>query len=94
MDTRFASIVTAARRNAGLTAAEFDYQLSLGSELGSRAYNGLGNALYQAGVAEGVTAAEMGERLGAEINQLVADANAKSYTGWSNASRGPIRYAR
>jgi hypothetical protein len=28
-----------------------------------------------------------------EIDAMVAAAKGKSYTGWSNASRGPIRYA-
>jgi hypothetical protein len=110
MSVTFATIVAEARRDSGLTAAEFDYQLNQGAALGFRAYDALGNAIYrianagQPEIVEGTPMSVLGERLARadalreryadEIDQMIARAKAKSYTGWSNASRGPIRYAR
>jgi hypothetical protein len=94
MNTSFAAIVSYARRDSGLTAAEFDYQLNRGTELGANAYRGLGNALSVLGRSEGLTQQEMADRFGDDIDRMVADAKTKRYTGWSSASRGPIRYAR
>lgn len=96
-EDQFAAIVAEARRDSGLTAAEFDYQLNLGTELGATAYRGLGNALHRAGQARGRSEAEMADEFGAEIDAMVAAAKAKTYTGWSNVSRArghKIRYAR
>lgn len=113
-DVSFAAIVACARRNAASigevdivaparTAAQFDYQLTLGPNGGWAAYQGLDNALYTlANVghesdsvsAKSARAATLRERFAADIEQLIADAHAKRYTGWSRASRGPVRYAR
>lgn len=104
----FAAVVDVARRDSGLTAAEFDYRLTLGSELGAVAYQGLGNAVYrlanegQPGVTEGAhdvhrdrtnRAAALHTHFAGAIDRMVADAKAKSYTGWATASGGPIQYA-
>lgn len=109
MAPTFAAIVAAARLDADLTAAEFDYRLNLGTEVGALAYQGLGNAIYRL-ANEGqpevnsntpmsvfrertARANELTERFGADIDRMVADAKARCYTGWSAAGRGPIRYA-
>jgi hypothetical protein len=104
-----AIVIAAARRRSGLTAAEFDYRLSLGPESGAAAYNALGNAVYdianeghpEVTVGAHDVAADRSRRasalhaaLAADVAELVADAKAQAYTGWSVASRGPIRYAR
>lgn len=94
MTTKFAAIVTAARQDAGLTAAEFDYQLQLGTELGWAAHNGLGNAIYQAAGRDLEAAEALRAEVGPEIDAMIEAAKTKSYTGWSDSSRGPVRYAR
>lgn len=110
----FAAIVAQARRQAAVlgevditpgarTAAEFDYQLTLGPNGGWSAYQALDNALYILAnegredddfTVKSARAAALRARHAADIDQLIADAKAKAYTGWSNASRGPVRYAR
>lgn len=109
MTATFAAIVAAARSHAGLTAAEFDYALTSGPNLGARAYMALDASIYtlanegQPQVTQGAheIRAERSRRADAlrqqyadEIVQLIADAEAKAYTGWSTASAGPVRYAR
>lgn len=104
----FDTVIAVARRDAGLTAAEFDYQLNLGSELGARAYQGLGNAIYRLANEGPPEAAEgrhddwrdrvrradaLHKHFADAIERMVAEAKTKRYTGWSTASSGPIRYA-
>jgi nucleotide-binding universal stress UspA family protein len=103
----FAAIVAVARRNAQLAAAEFDYQLSLGTELGYRAYNALGNAIYQLAndgqpeVTEGAhdihrertaRADALRALIADDIDLLVEASRRKTYTGWSEAGSGRIQY--
>lgn len=105
----FPQIMATARTRSRLTAAEFDYSLATRSTLASGALSAIANACYDLANAglpevdetttdEDLTARR--ERADAlhrsvfgEIDSAVAVANAKSYTGWSGASGGPIRYA-
>lgn len=100
----FAAIVAAARRDAQLTAAEFDYQLNLGSEVGARAYQGLANAIWDL-ANEGHPDVELGrhdifadrerradalrERFADDIDRMIATAKTRCYTGWSDTAGAP-----
>lgn len=107
MEISFAAIVAKARLRAGLTAAEFDYALAQGPEVGVRAYEALYGAVHDLANqghplsspnSQADERAARGRTLYAEhaeaIERLAVEARAKRYTGWSAASRGPIRYAR
>lgn len=102
----FAAIVSLARRQAALTAAEMDYSLAVGDGTGRRA---LANAAWdianagrdhppgdEGNATIGQARARRGERLNAAIQPLVdamtATAKTHTYVGWSTASTGPIRY--
>lgn len=102
----FRKIMATARRRHGGTAAEFDYSLSTGQAVDADGeYTGavvaVDNAIYtvandgHAGTAEehAARARALREQITPELDTLIAECKAKSYTGWSNASRGPIRYA-
>lgn len=102
----FRKIMDAARRAHGKTSAQFDYSLAFGETSGENQYESAGNAVRNAiwDVAnqdQGGTEADqmarvraLRERIQPELDALTAECAAKSYTGWSKASRGPIRYAR
>lgn len=103
----FTRIVGAARSLSGLTAAQFDYSLqSDGAD--SRAAQALHNVIYAAATRElrAVTegddeavaarwdaAKAAREHYTTDIVTMIDDARRKSYTGWSRANSGPIRYA-
>lgn len=86
----FAQIVGRAKSLSGRTAAEFDYDLAYGE-----GYTPAGVALGQV-VGEAVKAGADREALNAQVAQLIVEAKAKRYTGWSTAARARghrIRYA-
>lgn len=103
----FAAIIAYARRVEHLTAAEMDHSLAMGD---GTAMAALGNAAYRIAnehLPEVTPATNVDELLGRRLNAdalidattpdrdaMVADAKTRSFTGWSDASRGPIRYAR
>lgn len=102
----FAAIIAAAHRLAGMTAAEFDYDMAYRRT--ERARMALGSAIYDAAnaghpeVTPGAIdiardrqrrAEELQAELQPQIEAFIARAKAQSYTGWSGASQGPIRYA-
>lgn len=104
----FPALVAVARRRSGMTAAEFDYSLAFGGEE-NRARAALADAAYTLAteglpvvdtttpVEELARRIELGHVLlyghRASIESMTVAAKAKTYTGWSSASRGPIRYA-
>lgn len=83
----FRVIVARARAEAQLTAAEFDYSLQSADD--TCADQALGNVIYRA-IGRLVT---VDHPYAADVAAMRAAARAKSYTGWSSASRGRIRYA-
>jgi hypothetical protein len=83
----FRVIVADARAESGLTAAEFDYSLQSADDF--RADQALGNAIYRATGAR----ATIDHPYADDVDIMRTAARAKSYTGWSVAGRGPIRYA-
>ncbi len=92
--TTFAALIATARRLSSQTAAEFDYSLARGDvDLGAFGpYGWLDLAAAQL-----TGSADAGKTLiaahRADIAAMTTAAKAKSYTGWSSASRGPVRYA-
>lgn len=107
MDITFAEIVAVARRHLDMTADEFDYALATEQ---TRAHAALGEAVrilanrgrpeVQPGDGPEVLRArderadDLMRRVRPDIDRMVAEAKSKSYTGWSAASRGPIRYTQ
>lgn len=82
----FAALVVTARQLANQTAAEFDYSLTIPDRFGAFGpYGWL--ALAAAVLGTDLSAYSEG------VHAMAAAAKAKSYTGWSTASRSPIRYA-
>lgn len=105
--SEFRKIMAVARRRSGKTAAAFDYSLSIGETVDTDGeYTGaiiaIDNAIYDiANPGNAGTSDEkhrrkvaLKARIAPELDALIAECAAKSYTGWSNASSGPIRYAR
>lgn len=105
----FAAVVSDARLVAGMTAAEMDYSLAMeqvGAGTGMAALRDAIDRLATRGLpevkpgdVEGMCEVrqrardEAHERFTPDIKAMVAAAKTKSYSGWSDASSGPIRYA-
>jgi hypothetical protein len=97
----FADIYAEARAASQLTAAEFDYSLANGP---GTAIGALADAAYVLATADLPlkTWADLPARHAAaealidatrhERTARISAAKRRTYTGWSNASRGPIRY--
>lgn len=95
-----AAVITQARNFSGLTTPAFDHMIAtrgIGGPLGE-----LGNACHRvANQHDPDAATEVQEARWMDLwNQLQPELQAygqrccdRKYTGWSNASRGPIRYA-
>lgn len=103
-ETTFAAIIMQARQHAGMSAAEMDFSLTQPHGQAHGALHDacwtLANANWSTGAgthaemrakADALWAAVDGE---AEYTAMVERAKAKSYTGWSVQSQGPVRYAR
>lgn len=89
--TTFAQIIMSARQIGQLTAAEMDYSLANPDITGYRAHRALDMAI---GVVAGDGDYEATKaRFAADITAKAAEAKTKKYTGWSDYSRGGIRYA-
>jgi hypothetical protein len=104
--TNLAQILTIARRQSGMTAAELDYSLSCKEQRGLTA---IGSAIYsQANSGFPQVTAEMddteyrqyqarADALHAQLADATAahivESSTRKYTGWSTASTEPIRYA-
>jgi hypothetical protein len=104
----FDMVVTAARTRAGLTAAEFDYDLTHNNP-NTAAPMALDAVMYELANQHLPTiqtddapsalwerannAARMHEKFRADVKSMIEAAQRKQYIGWSNASGGPIRYA-
>lgn len=105
----FATLVAVARRHAEMTTAEFDHSLAFPDGHNRSAHAALGHAAYRLvteglpAIRPGTPGDELDRRDAAakallsahkaSIDAMVTEAKRRSYTGWSNASRGPIRYA-
>lgn len=101
----FTTIVAAARRATGMSAAEFDNSLVCRD---GRALGALADACYRVANQEqppvdtftrnedlrqrAERAAALHTRMRAEIDAMVAAADRKTYRGWSEATPGPIAY--
>lgn len=108
MSTNFAAIVSDARRHvrwgAGMTAAEFDFSLTskdgvamaaLGDMIYVHANRHLPAVQTDADLSQRrANAAVLNQALRPQIDAMVAAAKTKAYTGWSDASGGPVRYGR
>ncbi len=96
----FAHITSKARQDKQMTSAEFDYSLAMND---GKAGGAIYDACYAYAYADQfpVTdiaaatqrAGELQDSLRPWIEQRTVEASARSYTGWSTASGGPIRYA-
>lgn len=101
LDQTFARIITNARPIAGMTAAEFDYDIAYGSRNG-RASMALDSAIWGAAnaghpeVTEGAhqivkdrdrRAHELHLALRGHITAFIEAAKQKRYLGWSDAAR-------
>jgi hypothetical protein len=102
--TTFAHIIMQARQHVGMTAAEMDFSLtqSDGDAHGAlrtacwmlanpSATRSTGSPADKRAKADALWSAVDGD---AEYAAMVERAKAKSYTGWSVQSQGPVRYAR
>jgi hypothetical protein len=103
----FAQIVTHAQARTNMYGAEFDYNLFA---YGQTSLAALADATYELAnshlpaVDTSTTDDDLRQRRANadalmnatrdERDAMVAAAKQKTYTGWSTASRGPIRYAR
>lgn len=94
MRATFAAIVSTACQIAGQTAAEFDYALSRGPVLGQGAYDAFDMAISVLVNGDSERREEVRVAQADSFAAMVEAAKAKAYTGWSDASREPIRYAR
>jgi len=98
----FQQILTQAKTTSQLTAAEFDHSLATGDTSLAGALHHLGNAIHRAAnPGDSGSAADRADRARAlnakltpQIEALITAARGKSYTGWSDASSGPIRYGQ
>jgi hypothetical protein len=83
----------------GLTPAQFDYSLAVGSgparaALLNACYTLSNEGLPSVRAADKIHAADALRRaLRVELAQQITDAQARKYIGWSRESQGPIRYA-
>lgn len=101
MTADFAAIVSTARRRADMTAAEFDYSLFAQD---GKALAALQDAVYALANRghdpvddetqnRQARAEALRTEVQAQIDAMIDAAKAKRYTGWSDASGGPVRYA-
>lgn len=101
--TLAAAVISEARRSwwqyAGQEAAGFDYAISCGDVnaewfLTSATYTVATPVRGQLSVDEcDARANQLADDLASELDAFRARCRAHQYTGWSYASRGPIRYA-
>jgi hypothetical protein len=101
---QFAAIIATAKTRLNMTSAEFDESLASGD---GRAVSAIVDACYSHAnptvVNANTTDQELSERqqrardlhtaLRPQIAQRITEARNRSYTGWADASCGPIRYA-
>lgn len=89
----FAALIASARQIAGLTEAQFNYELQSGPR-NNAALDAYDMALNSTANGDPVKREALREQHVAELRAMIDAAKAKQYSGWSNASSGPVRYAR
>lgn len=88
--TNFEQIISKARRDSGLTRAEFDFSLSQRGEALDAIANAQDALLIASGVRYDDTTAVRAARdeIWDDVEQAIAAAGARTYSGWDRHSRG------